>query len=85
MSDDTFFARLRESVANLRNAEPQARDEEPIAISREEHSQEPDREDIERWINEYYNNPLIRQSVRNFAGDVLEPGVGQCRHTRRRR
>lgn len=75
MSDDTFFARLRESVAELRNAEPQARDEEPIAISREEHSQEPDREDIERWINEYYNNPLIRQSVRNFAGDVLEPGV----------
>jgi len=82
MSDNTYLARLREGVARLApSANPQARDEEPIAISREEHTQEPDRDDIDRWTTEYYKNPLIRQSVRNFAGDVLEPGVSVTVHT----
>jgi hypothetical protein len=81
MSDDkSLTARLRDSVARLAatqdgDASPQARDEKPIAVSREEHTQEPDKEDIERWTREYYRNPLIRQSVRNFAADVLEPGA----------
>jgi len=81
MSDNTSFtARLRSAVARLAptqdgNAAPQARDEDPIAISQEEHTEEPDKEDIQRWTDEYYQNPLIRQSVRNFAADVLEPGV----------
>lgn len=71
----SFTARLRRRVASLADALPQARDEEPIAISREEHTQEPDKDDIERWRAEYYENPLIRQPVRNFAADVVEPGV----------
>jgi len=78
--DDTLRARLRDAVARLAPTQdgdpsPQARDEEPIAISREEHTQEPDRDDIKRWIREYYRNPLIRQPIRNFAADVVEPGV----------
>jgi len=81
MSDDTSLtARLRDAVARLAPSQdgdvsPQARDEEPIAISREEHTAEPDRDDIERWVREYYRNPLIRQPVRKFAADVVEPGV----------
>jgi hypothetical protein len=79
MSDDTLRARLRDAVARLApsqdgDASPQARDERPIAIGREEHTQEPDKEDIERATDEYYQNPLIRQPVRNFAADVVEPG-----------
>jgi hypothetical protein len=81
MSDDTSLtSRLRSAVARLAPSQdgdvsPQARDEEPIAISREEHTQEPDRDDIERWRREYYKNPLIRQPIRKFAADVVEPGV----------
>jgi hypothetical protein len=81
MSDDTSLtARLRDAVARLAPSQdgdvsPQARDEEPIAISREEHTAEPDRDDIERWVREYYQNPLIRQPIRKFAADVVEPGV----------
>jgi len=81
MSDNnSLAARLRGAVARLAPSQdgdpsPQARDEDPIAVSEEEHTEEPDRQDIERWTNEYYANPLIRQSVRNFAADVLEPGV----------
>jgi len=72
----SLLGRLKAALAlDDGTAEPQARDENPIAISREEFTQEPDRGDIERWNREYYRNPLIRQSVRNFAGDVLEPGV----------
>jgi hypothetical protein len=80
MSDDTTLtARLRSAVARLApsqdgDASPQARDERPIAIGREEHTQEPDKEDIERATDEYYENPLIRQPIRNFAADVCEPG-----------
>jgi len=80
MSDDTLRARLRNAVSRLAPSQdgdpsPQARDEDPIAVSEEEHTQEPDRSEIEQWAREYYANPLIRQSVRAFAGDVLEPGV----------
>jgi len=81
MSDDTSLtARLRSAVARLApsqdgDADPQARDERPITVAREEYTQEPDREDIDRWVRAYYRNPLIRQSIRNFAADVLEPGV----------
>ncbi|AFH22664.1 hypothetical protein OSG_eHP32_00050 [environmental Halophage eHP-32] len=71
----SFTARLRDRVASLAEALPQARDEEPIAISREEHTQEPDKSDIQRYVDEYYQNPLIRQPIRNFASDVVEPGV----------
>ena len=81
MSDDdtTLTARLRSAVARLApsqdgDASPQARDERPIAIGREEHTQEPDKEDIEQATDEYYANPLIRQPIRNFAADVCEPG-----------
>jgi len=81
MSDDdtSLTARLRETVARLAPSQdgdpsPQARDERPIAIGREEHTQEPDKEDIERATDEYYANPLIRQPIRNFAADVCEPG-----------
>jgi len=81
MSDDTSLtARLRSAVARLAptqdgDADPQARDERPITVAREEYTQGPDRQDIDRWTREYYRNPLIRQSVRNFAADVLEPGA----------
>ena len=80
MSDDTLRARLRNAVSRLAPSQdgdpsPQARDEDPIAVSEEEHTQEPDRSEIEQWAREYYANPLIRQSIRAFAGDVLEPGV----------
>ena len=81
MSDDdtSLTARLRRTVARLAPSQdgdpsPQARDERPIAIGREEHTQEPDKEDIERATEEYYENPLIRQPIRNFAADVVEPG-----------
>ena len=80
MSDDTLRARLRNAVSRLAPSQdgdpsPQPRDEDPIAVSEEEHTQEPDRSEIEQWAREYYANPLIRQSIRAFAGDVLEPGV----------
>jgi len=80
MSDDTSLtARLRDTLARLAptqdgDVSPQARDERPITVGREEHTQEPDRDDIQRWRDEYYENPLIRNPVRNFAADVVEPG-----------
>jgi len=80
MSDDTSLtARLRDAVARLAptqdgDVSPQARDERPITVGREEHTQEPDREDIDRWAAAYYDSPLIRNPIRNFAADVTEPG-----------
>jgi len=80
MTDDTSLtARLRDAVARLAptqdgDVSPQARDERPITVGREEHTQEPDRDDIDRWVEAYYDSPLIRNPIRNFAADVVEPG-----------
>ncbi len=86
MSNDNSQSRLRKLVSRLapttdEDASPQARDEEPIAITEEQRTQEPDREDIEKWADEYYANPLIRMPVRNFASDVVAPGYRVNVHT----
>jgi hypothetical protein len=54
---------------------PQARDERPIVFGRREHTDEPSRQDIDKWREGYKNNPLIRVPVQNFSADVLEPGL----------
>jgi hypothetical protein len=54
---------------------PQARDERPIVIGRREHTEEPGREEIEKWRDAYRENPLIRVPIQNFASDVTEPGA----------
>jgi len=56
------------------DAQPQARDERPITVSSEEHTEEPDKSDIESWREQYNTNPLIGVPVQNFASDVTEPG-----------
>jgi len=83
MSDDapdTLFGRLRDRVSDALapddgSASPQARDEDPISIGREEFREEIDARDVKTFVEEYYKNPLIRIPIQNFASDVTEPGV----------
>jgi|APHM01.1.fsa_nt_gi hypothetical protein len=54
---------------------PQARDERPTVVGREEFREEIDGDEIEEYVAEYYRNPLIRVPIQNFSADVTEPGV----------
>lgn len=78
--DNSLFDRVRDRVAALASTEdnnpsPQARDEDPFVVGREEFREEVDKNEIDRFIREYNRNPLIRVPIQNFAADVLEPGV----------
>jgi len=78
MSDgDGLFDRLRARLAPTQDdsASPQARDERPTVVGREEYREEVDEQQIETFVREYYRNPLVRVPVQNFASDVTEPGV----------
>jgi len=75
--DDGLFDRLRARLAPTQDgsASPQARDERPTVVGREEYREEVDEQQIETFVTEYYRNPLVRVPVQNFASDVTEPGV----------
>jgi len=75
--DDGLFDRLRARLAPTQDgsASPQARDERPTVVGREEYREEVDEQQIETFVREYYRNPLVRVPVQNFASDVTEPGV----------
>jgi hypothetical protein len=80
MSDDSLFDRVRSRVASLApsqdgTADPQARDEDPTTVGREEYREEVDAEQVEKFVEEYYRNPLVRVPIQNFAADVAEPGL----------
>jgi len=80
MADQSLFGRVRDRIASLAptqdgTASPQARDEDPTTVGREEYREEVDSEQVEKYIREYYRNPLIRVPIQNFAADVAEPGV----------
>jgi len=78
---DSVFDRVRDRVAAALaptqddSASPQARDERPTVVGREEYREEVDAEQVETFVTEYYRNPLVRVPVQNFAADVTEPGV----------
>jgi hypothetical protein len=82
MSDNppSLFDRVRSRVASLApsqdgTADPQARDEDPTTVGREEYREEVDAEQVEQFVEEYYRNPLVRVPIQNFAADVAEPGL----------
>ncbi|OYR76117.1 hypothetical protein DJ71_18480 [Halorubrum sp. E3] len=56
-------------------ADPQARDEKPITVGSEEHTAEPEYDNITSWIDQFENNPLVGVPHQNFAADVTEPGA----------
>lgn len=56
-------------------ADPQARDEKPITVGSEEHTAEPEYDNITSWIEQFKNNPLVGVPHQNFAADVTEPGA----------
>jgi len=67
LADSASLAASEDSTAQQDgDAEPQARDERPIVIGSQEHTEEPDRNDIETWREAYKNNPLIRVPVQKF-------------------
>ena len=77
MSDDSLRGRLASFLAPSQddNVSPQARDEDPTVVGREEFRQEADAQEIAEYTSEYYRNPLVRVPIQNFAADVTEPGV----------
>jgi hypothetical protein len=80
MADDNLFDRARSRISEALaptqdgNPSPQARDERPTVVGREEHREEVDAEQVETFVAEYFRNPLIRVPIQNFASDVTEPG-----------
>jgi len=56
-------------------ADPQARDEKPITVGSEEHTAEPEYDNISSWVDQFKNNPLVGVPHQNFAADVTEPGA----------
>jgi hypothetical protein len=78
--DDNLFDRARSRISEALaptqdgNPSPQARDERPTVVGREEHREEVDGEQVEQFVDEYFVNPLVRVPVQNFASDVTEPG-----------
>lgn len=74
-ADEASLSADSDGTAQDGDADPQARDERPIIIGSEEHTEEPSRADIEEWREAYKENPLIRVPIQNFSSDVTEPGV----------
>jgi len=71
-----FTNRIRAALARDGEPDPQARDTEfdAWAATLDVDRKEPERGDIEDWVTEYEENPLIRIPTQTFTSDVLEPG-----------